>query len=151
MSLLISDYKQFCLRAKEIAEHNKKLLCDWVLHLKQQPEIVLFGAGEIGGSVLCYLRRNNIDIVGFCDNDKKRWDTSYMNRPVYSPAEAAENYPSAVYVVSVIEELAIDIKSQLVKSGVDPVNIYGYVNLIAAHTSFELEVLPKLSISPPIT
>ena len=151
MSLLINDYKQFCIRAKEIAEHNRKLLYDWVLHLKQQPEIVLFGAGEIGGSVLCYLRCNGIDIVGFCDNDKQRWGTSYMNRKVFSPAEAAEKYPNAMYVVSVIEELSIEIKSQLVKSGINPIKICSYVNLIAAHTSFELEVLPKLSISPPIT
>ena len=142
MLSFISDYKQFCTRSKQMAELNKKLLWDWVKFLKMQPEVVLFGAGEIGGSVYCYLKRNGVDIIGFCDNNANRWGTRYMSRNVYSPPEIASKYPDAAYVISVGDDYTLGIKSQLIKSGIDPGKICRYVNLLAPHTAFEYAILP---------
>ena len=140
LMLLGSDYEHYCSMLKQSAQINQDLLREWIKFLKQQSELLLFGAGGVGGGVYCYLKRNELDIIGFCDNDKNRWNKSYMGKKVYSPIEAATKYPKAVYLVTV-SNYASDIKNQLIGSNIELGRICNCYIPIGPHTAFELDVL----------
>ena len=141
IKLLLDDSSQFYQRLRQQTEYDQKLLCDFIRYLNQQSTILIFGAGEIGGAVFCYLLRCGIDVVGFCDNNTSRWGESYMGRMIFSPTDAARQYPEGAFVISLADDYILGIKSQLMKFGIKPEKICRYVNLIAPHTAFEIDAM----------
>lgn len=66
------------------------------------PELVLFGAGNLGRYTLAGLRRARIPVLGFADNNRSLWGTEVSGLPVLPPSEAAERYgESAVFLMTI--------------------------------------------------
>jgi glycosyltransferase involved in cell wall biosynthesis len=139
--LFSSTPEQFYSRHKKSAQVGEKLLYKWTEFLKQQSEIILFGAGNIGSYVYCYLKRCGIDIVGFCDNKEKRFNTDYMGKKIFSLKEASKAYPNAMYVTTTAA--AENIKKQLVSFGIQDCNICNYYTPINIYSAFELDFREK--------
>ncbi len=79
--------------------------------LKEQKELVLFGAGKYGIAILAALKREGISNVRcFCDNNDEL--------PVISPEDALEQYPDACFVITP-KDYENEILRQLVRMGVD--------------------------------
>lgn len=86
-------------------------------------EIVLFGASSTGKKALEEFERIHANIVGFCDNDKKKWGLLFEGYPIISPNKLKEitekNSGLAVMITSTYEK---EIKEQLLK--IDIENFY---------------------------
>lgn len=63
--------------------------------------IILFGCGGFGRRMLAGLRKIGIEPLGFSDNNPKTWGTVINNVTVFSPEEAANKYPDAVFMVTI--------------------------------------------------
>jgi FkbM family methyltransferase len=65
-------------------------------------QVVVFGAGRLGRSVLRGLAGTDLEVVAFIDNNPRTWQTTVDGLPVLSPEDAATKYAeSAVFVVAV--------------------------------------------------
>ena len=138
LDLFIDNFEAFCSMLRRNGINETDTCMEFARFLSRQSNVVLFGANETGGSVYLYLRRNGLkNIIGFCDNDEKLWNTAYVNRNVFAPEEIAEKHPDAFYVVCVGGiYAAYDIKNQLLNYGVNIENICNYNNVINIHTAF---------------
>jgi FkbM family methyltransferase len=73
------------------------------------PDLVLFGAGNLGRRTLARLRKIGISPLCFLDNNSARWGQAIDGIPVMSPAEGARLYgSSATFVVTVWGALGTD-------------------------------------------
>ena len=87
--------------------------------LKEQKELVLFGAGKYGIAILAALKREGISNVRcFCDNNEKALGKTVDGLPVISPEDALEQYPDACFVITP-KDYENEILRQLVRMGVD--------------------------------
>lgn len=87
--------------------------------LKEQKELVLFGAGKYGTAILAALKREGINNVRcFCDNNEKALGKIVDELPVISPGDALEQYPDASFVITP-KDYENEILRQLVHMGVD--------------------------------
>ena len=91
--------------------------------LREQPKLVLFGAGKYGETVLTALEQEGIDTVQcFCDNNNRVVGTSVHGLEVLSPQDALKCYPGACFVITP-KDYENEILRQLVHMGVDIENI----------------------------
>lgn len=44
---------------------------------------IIFGAGKKGEETLAYLKKNDVEVTAFIDNDSDKWSMIYHNRPVW--------------------------------------------------------------------
>src|SRR5436190_5858547 len=63
--------------------------------------IILFGSGLFGKRILKGLRNIGIEPLGFSDNNKNVWNTETEGVKIYSPEEAANKFPNAVFMVTI--------------------------------------------------
>lgn len=63
--------------------------------------LILYGAGINGALCAFALREIDIKFLCFCDSDPSKQGTEYLGYPVYSPAECAQNYPTAAILFDV--------------------------------------------------
>jgi len=63
--------------------------------------LILYGAGINGALCAFALREMDIKFLCFCDSDPSKQGTEYLGYPVYSPAECAQNYPTAAILFDV--------------------------------------------------
>ena len=63
--------------------------------------LILFGCGLFGKRILKGLRKIGIEPLGFSDNNQKIWGNNTEGHTVFSPEEAANKYPRAVYMVTI--------------------------------------------------
>lgn len=91
--------------------------------LRERSELVLFGAGKYGETVLEALGQEGIDtIVCFCDNNERAVGTFVKGLEILSPQDALKRYPEACFVVTP-KDYDNEILRQLVHMGVDIENI----------------------------
>lgn len=62
--------------------------------------IVLWGAGRIGGIAAHCLKKQNIKFAAFCDIASDKWGTEYCGHKVISPEELKHNYSHAAVLIS---------------------------------------------------
>jgi FlaA1/EpsC-like NDP-sugar epimerase len=63
--------------------------------------IFLFGSGGFGKRTLKGLREIGIEPIGFCDNNQALWNQQVEGIKVFSPEEATQKYPQAVFMVTI--------------------------------------------------
>jgi glycosyltransferase involved in cell wall biosynthesis len=90
--------------------------------------IFIFGCSKRAQAIeesLAYI--NNIEIIGYVDNDKNKWDSYYLQRKVYSPTEAFSRYKKDESILFVIAPQNFEkIETQLRASGVERIYIHLY-------------------------
>lgn len=87
--------------------------------LKDPAELVLFGAGRYGEIVLSALKGEGIRTVRcFCDNSDKAVGSIVDGLEVLSPADAANRYPDACFVITP-KDYENEILRQLIHMGVN--------------------------------
>lgn len=65
-------------------------------------QIVIFGSGRLGRSVLRRLADTDLEAVAFTDNNPRVWGTNLDGLPVLSPRDAADKHShNAVFVVAI--------------------------------------------------
>jgi lipopolysaccharide cholinephosphotransferase len=80
--------------------------------------IVLFGASLFGKKAFDYYStQNNVTIVAFCDNDKKKHQTEYLGIDVISPEELAAIKYDAIVIASSYDN---EIYQQLISLNISP-------------------------------
>lgn len=71
------------------------------------PEVVLFGAGQLGRKLAAALPAMGLRLQAFADNNSALWGAHVCGAPVLPPADAAARYgKSAVFVVSIWSAVA---------------------------------------------
>ena len=85
---------------------------------------VIFGAGVYGKKILRGLQEiYNVEVVAFCDNDKKKWGERIKSIPIISPQELSSISYDVIFISARRGYMFYDIKEQLVKAGVSDENI----------------------------
>lgn len=91
--------EQETVREKKRNEDLYKFL-DWLTRLPDGQEIVVFGCGQRGKTVLEYLRFAEMHICCMADNAEELWGTVKWGQAVLSPEQAVKRYPDACYIVA---------------------------------------------------
>jgi FkbM family methyltransferase len=86
---------------------------------------ILFGAGTMGR----FIARNHADrILCFADNDKAKWGSAMEGAVVWSPKEAAANFPDATWIASVVHpHQRAEILAELAEMGVKTAEVWDYL------------------------
>lgn len=85
--------------------------------LTNKQNIYIFGAGESGRKVVQYIRQIGMDVMGFFDNDEKKWEEIILGVKVRNPQEILELNPESdiLFICSAFQN---EIEFQLLKMGV---------------------------------
>lgn len=76
-----------------------------MLNAIQNREVVVFGAGAVGRFVQALLENRECGrVAAFCDNDVALQGEVVQGTCVYSPIEAVEKYPKAVFLITGIKQ-----------------------------------------------
>lgn len=69
--------------------------------MSKKDNLILFGSGEVGACAYCTIRNSGLqNVAAFCDNDKRKWGSDYLGRPVISPEEAVKRYANAYFIIT---------------------------------------------------
>ena len=94
---------------------------EWFKNLKKRiadGELVVFGAGNYGVSVLHFLAKNGIAPAAFADNDILLQGKTIYDIPVINADEAFAWHREAFYLIA-NRKFGYDIRNQLVRKGID--------------------------------
>ena len=97
-------------------------ICRWFNIIKNR-NIFIFGSGIIGKRFNQFLRMFQFEICGFCDNDEKKYGDVVDGTKVYPLEVILEQYPQAYFIIA-NKKNADDIFNQLLKVGVNPINVF---------------------------
>lgn len=86
-------------------------------------QIVVFGCGKRGKTVVRYLQSVKDKICCYVDNSQERWGTLMNDIMVLPPGEAIKKYPNALYIVA-NKFSSEEIKQQLLRYGIKVRNIH---------------------------
>ncbi|HHE64585.1 MAG: hypothetical protein DRH43_00180 [Deltaproteobacteria bacterium] len=92
-------------------------------YLKKLQRVILFGAGSAGRFALNFLRKKNIEVLFFCDNDSKKIGATLNGVPVKSP-DILSSYQDVVVLIS--SDYALEIGQQLKSIGIKKYLYFGY-------------------------
>lgn len=70
--------------------------------LKYSGNLVVWGAGRIGGIAEHCLKQRGVEISAFCDIAEDKWGTDFCGHTVISPQELKGRFPNAAVVVSTV-------------------------------------------------
>lgn len=62
--------------------------------------LILYGAGINGALAAKLLEQQGVQIICFCDSDRKKWGTEFLGYQVISPEEMKSRYPDAAILVT---------------------------------------------------
>lgn len=94
--------------------------------IRGKKDIVLFGAGRYGKTILSELEKDQIKTVQcFCDNNENCNGMIIDGKKVLYPKDAFQKYPNAIFVITVIN-FPVEITAQLIEMGVKTENIIFY-------------------------
>jgi malonyl-CoA O-methyltransferase len=74
---------------------------------KNDADIVFFGAGKKGLSMIDFAIRNDIKVKAIVDNDKTKWGTVIRGHSVVSPSEIANDSADKIIVITSVHYSAI--------------------------------------------
>ncbi len=92
-------------------------------YLEKLHKVILFGAGSAGRFALNFLRKKNIEVLFFCDNDSNKIGATLDGVPVKSP-EILSNYQDVIVLIS--SDYALEIGQQLESIGIKKYLYFGY-------------------------
>ena len=139
------------LLAETPEQTRDRCLAEWLrLAGSDTPPIVLFGAGNLGRKVARAMAGSGWRVVGFADNDSRKWGSEIESLPVYSPLDALQIAgPSACFIVTIWQGLGshryMETRGQLLDLGA------GHV-AHAGHLGWRLpeRIFPYYSMDHPI-
>jgi len=70
--------------------------------------IILWGAGKIGGLAAHCLEKQGVEFVAFCDIAKDKWGTTYCDHRVISPGELKRDHPDATIIITSVFHNSIE-------------------------------------------
>ena len=65
--------------------------------------IIIFGSGVVGEVLLHFCRKENIEVVAFCDNNNKKSGKNLMGMPIITFADLMSKYPGSTVLIAVID------------------------------------------------
>lgn len=74
---------------------------------KYNGNIIVWGAGRIGGVAAHVLKKKGIKLIGFCDSAKDKWETEFCGYKVMSPEKLKTEYPEALVLISTVFHVTI--------------------------------------------
>lgn len=117
--MLTGDLENYDYYAHVWAKSEAELTQHSLRHLAEKKQIVLFGSGYIGTIIYGMFLLNGLhNVVAFCDNDETKWNTFHRGCPIYSLQYVREQYPDAHFIIAVSGAGVMEIRNQLLKSGV---------------------------------
>lgn len=129
-NLLLEGRKVYLGYADVVARLQAEKIIKVLKMIKSAKSVIIFGSGIRGKGASIFFMNNGVkNLTVFCDNDEKKWRTSFMDLPIISPKEAVSKYPDALFVIS-SSNLYKDMKEQLVGLGIAEMNIlkYDFIN-----------------------
>lgn len=102
---------------KRIKDSIEKEPIDQLVNKIQNRPIVIFGCGKYGKKVCSALDMRGIDIVAFCDNNEKLWNTEYYGIKILEPAKCCGDNGDVVYLIA-SKYQSEDMKDQLKALGI---------------------------------
>lgn len=111
---------------------------------KYSGNIVVWGAGRIGGMAEHCLKKAGVEICAFCDIAKDKWGSDFCGHKVISPDELQEQYPNAAVVISTVFHTTI--YDELMKRGYE--NVYDCTSLFLKidFEGYDFWMLPEYAI-----
>jgi len=106
--------------------------------------IVLYGAGRIGGMAAHCLKKRKINVLAFCDSAEYKHGTEYCGIPVISPTELKEKYPNAIVLITTV--FSRSVQDTLFKLGFQ--NMYDCTDLLMKidFTNYDFWMKPQYAI-----
>lgn len=88
--------------------------------------IILYGAGKIGGVAAYCLKKLGIDFIAFCDSSEEKQGLNFYGHKVISPIELKEKYKSAAIIVTTTfhAELSKQLKNDGFTNVLDCVSLF---------------------------
>ncbi len=80
-------------------------------------DVVIFGTGNLGALVNCYLAQSGNAAVAGIDNASWKWNTEINGLNILSPEEGVKRYPYAIYIIANAAH-GSDMSKQLMQLGV---------------------------------
>lgn len=104
-------------------------------------EILIFGTGESAEKLLLNIRRDKVSIIGFIDNDPKKWEKTYYEKSIYPTEKIRTLKFDYIVIASINYEMIV---KQLIKIGVSEEKYYHIFHLNMRNMiSIELYFIPK--------
>ena len=94
--------------------------------MKYSGNLIVWGAGRIGGVAEHCLRKAGVKILAFCDIAEDKWGTEFCGHKVISPETLKKNYPNAAILISTVFHSTI----------YETVSNYGYKNVFDCTSLF---------------
>jgi len=110
--------------------------------------IILFGCGLFGKRILTGLRNIGIEPLGFSDNNKNVWNTETEGVKIYSPEEAANKFPDAVFMVTIWSD-AIGHPAKEIAKQLRQTNNVEVVSFFSLFWKYPEVFMPYFSIDAP--
>ncbi len=92
----LKDFKAFLENEDMLRKNEEKKLDE----IDVAGDTVIFGTGNLGMLVNCYLERKGKQAVTGIDNASWKWGEEVYGLPVISPEEGVRKYPDAVYIIA---------------------------------------------------
>ncbi|MBE5834357.1 MAG: glycosyltransferase [Butyrivibrio sp.] len=114
----VYDIDGFVNELKKSDEIQEKIRGYYIDRLSGK-DVVVFGAGKKGKSMISYLRQSTVDITvsAVCDNNKKIWGTDCNGYTVLSPMECIEQNTDNAFIVA-NKYHKFEIVAQLLEAGI---------------------------------
>jgi len=82
----------------------------------KKKKVIIFGCGQAGGMISKWLGPD-CELVGFTDNNQKKWGGSFCDQRIYSPVDAVGKDPDLVWIAVLNTEASASIESQIKSAG----------------------------------
>lgn len=90
--------------------------------LEPVTDTVIFGIGNMGFLVNCYLEQRGIPAAAGIDNASWKWNQEFNGLTVLSPTDGVKRYPNAVYLIANAAH-SREMREQLIGLGIKETNI----------------------------
>ena len=91
-----------------------ELMYDKLEAIESETQIIIFGCGDLGKLVDCYLTLTGRKAVTYADNNSSLWETRIGQLPVMAPETVVKLFPEGVYIIANVEHFK-EIQDQLSK------------------------------------
>lgn len=120
--LLMDDLERFKEAVDDAGRHRSMMAMRETLERLEGREIVVFGAGLLGGKIINVLQRYGNKIVRICDNAERLHGTTLVGLEIGPVAETVKRFPDACYLI-VSRKYSEEMKAQLLAEGVSEENV----------------------------
>lgn len=118
---LLVDCERYIDFIEDWFNAQRKLMLDFIQKVRHLDNVILFGSGNVGGTVAAILKKNGLNnIRAWCDNNNKKWGLVYIDKEILSLSEAINRYSNdASYIITAVD-YKDEIWAQLVDAGINP-------------------------------